>query len=175
MPKLVSPDICYKDSFVAAMREGLFLEPVREEKILLAETDFNEYLRQRYDLTQPHVNPDGSTSAKVPMTDFWLVEDEGFLGSLSVRHYLNDNLLKYGGHIGYAIRKSERRKGYGTLILNLALPCVKLLGLDKVLLTCNDDNAGSIRIIEGAGGVLENILPVPGSAVGKRRYWIEIK
>lgn len=173
MPKLVSPDIRWRDSYVEALREGLHLEPKSEEYISLIETDFDEYLRQRYDVSKPYINPDGSSSTRVPHSDFWLVEGDRFLGMINVRHHLNDNLLKFGGHIGYAVRASERRKGYGALMLQLALPKVKALGLDKVLLTCNDDNEGSARIIEGAGGVLENVVDMPG-APAKRRYWINL-
>lgn len=173
MPGLAAPHIRYRDSYVAALREGLYLQPKPEEYIRLIETDFDEYLRQRYDVSQPFIQPDGTPVPKVPSTDYWLVEGDRFLGHVSVRHTLTEPLLKYGGHIGYAVRKSERRKGYGALQLKLALPRVKEeLGLEKVLLTCDDNNLGSIAIIEGAGGVLENKLPVEGSDVLKRRYWI---
>lgn len=173
MPTLVSPHIRYRDSYAEALREGLYLQPKSEDYIRLVETDFDEYLRQRYDLSQPFIQPDGKAVKKVASTDYWLVEGDRFLGHVSVRHELPEHLLRFGGHIGYAVRKSERRKGYGALQLKLALPRVKKeLGLERVLLTCDDDNAGSIAIIEGAGGVLENKLPVEGSPVLKRRYWI---
>lgn len=98
----------------------------------------------------------------------------GFIGKVNIRHRLNKNLLKAGGHIGYTIRPSERRKGYGTLILRLALPKAKALGIKKALITCYEDNIGSRKIIEANGGVLEDTATT-NEGVVKRRYWITIK
>ena len=109
----------------------------------------------------------------MPATALWLVDNGEFIGSLSLRHRLNENLLKMGGHIGYSIRPSARKRGYGTKILELALPIAKSLGIDKVLVTCDDDNTGSAKIIEKNGGVLENKVEHEGKL--KRRYWIENK
>jgi len=97
---------------------------------------------------------------------------ERLVGVLKLRHYLNEFLEKHGGHIGYGIRPSERRKGYGDKILQLALPEAKKLGLEKVLLTCNDDNLGSISIIEKSGGILQDKIESGGKLT--RRYWINL-
>jgi predicted acetyltransferase len=109
---------------------------------------------------------------RVEETLFWLVEGPEFLGRLSVRHRLDAELLLAGGHIGYDIRPSKRRRGYGTEILRLALPEARRLGLARVLVTCDEDNEGSRRIIERNGGVLEDIVAVGGRSKRKRRYWI---
>ena len=85
--------------------------------------------------------------------------DNRIIGVIDVRHYLNDFLSEYGGHIGYAIRPSERRKGYATEMLRLALDYCKGLGLDKVMLGCYKDNLPSVRTIEKCGGVLEKEIP----------------
>jgi predicted acetyltransferase len=177
MADIVSPDRRYSGSYMEALREGLYLEREKdEEQLRLIGMGFDAYLQQRYDLKRPVIMPDGTAVQKVPQTDYWLVEGERFIGAVSVRHVLNDYLLKYGGHIGYAVRKNERRKGYGALQLKLVLPRVKKeLGLSRVLITCWDNNSSSIRIIEAAGGALENRLEEAGSAVLKRRYWVEIK
>lgn len=84
---------------------------------------------------------------------FWLVDDElnYFIGEITIRHKLNEVLERYGGHIGYGVRFSEWGKGYGTLMLELALVEAKKLGLSKVLITCDDKNIGSARVMEKNG------------------------
>jgi len=84
----------------------------------------------------------------VPHSTFWLINIENkILGVVNIRHRLNDNLLKEGGHIGYGIRPLERRKGYATKILELALIETKKMGITKVLVTCDEDNIGSEKTI----------------------------
>lgn len=106
---------------------------------------------------------------------FLLDEDrDRLLGAVNIRHYLNDSLLKEGGHIGDGIRPSERRKGYATEMIRLALLECKKLGIDKVLMTCDQDNIGSVRAIVKNGGVLENEF-VNAEGHVEQRYWISIK
>ena len=102
---------------------------------------------------------------------YWLVDDEQdyFIGEVAIRHRLNDALNLRGGHIGYVIRYNEWGKGYGTLMLKLALDKAKERGLDKVLITCNDSNTASARVMEKNGCILENVIDVEGQPV--RRYW----
>ena len=95
------------------------------------------------------------------------------VGAINIRHYLNDHLLKYGGHIGDGIRPSERRKGYATKMIALGLAECKKLGIDRVLLVCDKDNIGSKRSIIKNGGILENELLEDGKIV--ERYWIDVK
>ena len=96
------------------------------------------------------------------------------VGRVSIRHELNDYLLREGGHVGYGVVPSERRKGYAKEILRLTLPITKSLGLNRILLTCDDDNEGSSRTIEAHGGILENKVIEAGMTVAKRRYWIDL-
>ena len=173
-PKLILPDARYKDSYAAALREGLHLDPAKEEDIILVEKDLDAYFKKRNDMSRPVILPSGKQVKKLPQTDLWLVDNGKFLGMTSIRPQLNEHLLQRGGNIGYAVRKSERRKGYGVLILKLALPYVRTLGLDKVLITCHDQNTGSIKIIEGAGGVLQDKINVEGIPILERRYWIKL-
>ena len=117
--------------------------------------------------------PEGYVSA----TTLWMVDGDKFIGRVNIRHTLTDHLLRYGGHIGYTIRPSEQGKGYGRLQLALALDyCRAHLALDRVLITCNDDNVRSARVIEANGGVLENKVEnfEFGRNVLTRRYWIEL-
>jgi predicted acetyltransferase len=105
----------------------------------------------------------------VPCTFFWVVDDDDpgtYLGSLSIRHRLTPFLLEVGGHIGYSVRPSARRRGVATAALRAALPEASALGIDDVLVTCDDDNIGSARVIEANGGVLEDVRG------DKRRYWV---
>ena len=103
----------------------------------------------------------------MPCTYLWIVEGETFLGSLAIRHELNDFLLNEGGHIGYSVRPSARRSGHAAEALAAALPIARELGLTRVLLTCDEDNSGSRSTIEKNGGIYED------TRNGKRRYWVE--
>ena len=122
-------------------------------------------------LAEEHLTvPDPGGDGKVPCTYFWIVDGDGadeFVGYLALRHSLNAWLLEEGGHIGYSVRPSRRREGHATRALLLALDHAAMLGLDRVLVTADDDNLGSQRVITGAGGVYED------TSNGKRRYWID--
>ncbi|MBN1440519.1 MAG: GNAT family N-acetyltransferase [Anaerolineales bacterium] len=112
-------------------------------------------------------------SGFVPATLYFLTGGGGrILGAIHFRHELNDTLMRRGGHIGYGIRQSERRKGYATAMLRQLLEDVPSKGCRKVLLTCGDGNLGSIGAIERCGGVLENKAEREGEIL--RRYWITL-
>ena len=100
-------------------------------------------------------------------------ESQVFLGEISIRHRLTDALLRYGGHIGYGIRYSQWNKGYGTLLLKLALEKAREMGLHEVLTTCDDDNAASAKVMEKNGMELRDkvINIIDGQTVITRRYW----
>lgn len=100
--------------------------------------------------------------------------DHKLLGLLQVRHFFNDYLEKYGGHIGYSIRPSERRKGYAKEMLRMALPLCRQLGLERVLITCIDGNTGSEKTILANGGVYEFTVHEPNENVELKRFWITL-
>ena len=109
----------------------------------------------------------------VPSTFLFAFQGQRIVGRVSIRHGLNDFLLRVGGHIGYVVVPQFRRQGHATAILRLALHVAReKLGIDRVLVTCDDDNVGSIRTIEHNGGVLENVITGPDLDKPKRRYWI---
>lgn len=91
----------------------------------------------------------------VPSESYLLVreEDNKVVGMINLRIVLNDNLKEFGGHIGYSIRPSERRKGYNKINLYLMLKRCYELGLEEVLLDCNVDNLGSSKTMEALGGI----------------------
>lgn len=100
------------------------------------------------------------------------VEDDKLLGMIDIRHKLNEYLFNFGGHIGYSIRKSERRKGYAKKMLGQALGKCREMGLDKVLITCDKENIASASTIKSQGGVLENEVNEEDEIV--QRYWINL-
>jgi predicted acetyltransferase len=111
----------------------------------------------------------------VPNTFLVGVVDGQIVGRLSIRHRLNDFLERIGGHIGFGIIRSYRRRGYGTEMLKQALPICLSLGIKKALITCDIDNFGSQRVIEKCSGIFENVTNDSQLKVQKRRYWIDIK
>lgn len=129
--------------------------------------DFEYYL-DNLEIKEP-------VEGKVPDSTFFLLDEERkiLLGAVNIRHYLNDYLLQYGGHIGDGIRPSERRKGYGTKIIELALVECKKLGINRVLIVCDKNNIGSRKAIINNGGVLENEVVRENGSIDQR-YWIEI-
>lgn len=110
----------------------------------------------------------------VPSSEFWLVKDRRILARVSIRHRLNAGLEIEGGHIGYDVRPSERRKGYGTLMLRLALDEARKLGLRRVLITCDTDNIASAKIIEKNGGIFEGHEMSPRTGKQLNQYWVEL-
>ena len=96
------------------------------------------------------------------------------VGIIQIRHCLNDYLEKYGGHIGYSVAPSERRKGYATQMLKLVLPECAKLGIGKVLITCVQGNEGSKRTILNNGGIFESTVFDSEDGCWLERYWIEL-
>ncbi|MFH8606354.1 GNAT family N-acetyltransferase [Streptomyces sp. NPDC018029] len=103
----------------------------------------------------------------VPVTTLWYVDGADYFGRVSIRHTVATRFLReYGGHIGYDVRPTARRRGHATRMLLGCLPYAARLGLESVLVTCDTDNTGSRKVIEAAGGTFED------ERGGKLRYWI---
>src|ERR1700722_12433558 len=109
----------------------------------------------------------------VPAT--FLVADVGgtIVGRASIRHELNDFLEREAGHIGYCVLPGYRRRGYATNILVQSLTIIRSLGVDRVLIFCDDDNAGSAAVIESNGGELESVSRTAPSEPPQRPSWIK--
>ena len=128
--------------------------------------------RRYIELLTEHARGEKLPPGHVPSTFLFAFAGSSIVGRVAIRHSLNAYLERFGGHIGYVVVPEYRRRGYATAILGQSLGIARLkLGLTRVLLTCDDDNVGSIRTIEKNGGVFENIA-TPDGDKPKRRYWI---
>ena len=172
-PLLIQPDIKYEKSYLEALEEvkgdnlpdDTQLMTPREGESFAQFTQRLHSERKGIDLQKDYV----------PATTLWLVDNDEFIGRLQIRHILGtENLQKLHGHIGYYIRPSKRKQGYGSKILELGLKETKKLGIEKALITCNVDNVGSKKIIEKHGGVFEGEIEDTDKNTIKRRYWITV-
>jgi len=130
----------------------------------MSDSDFRSYLTRNINISLGV----GLEPAWTPQTKFWLLVNGRPVGIGKLRHYLNDNLRKIGGHIGYSIRPSERGKGLGIILLCEMLKKARALNIPRTLITCNDTNIASRRVIENNGGKLEKI------AGDECYYWIKL-
>lgn len=169
MLKLLKSSVQYKKGYIEAEKEFVRKDGRKNIDFKKLANDFEGFLRVRRDYERGEKLPKGH----VPTSFYWLVDGKKFIGEVNIRHRLTKNLQKMGGHIGYRVRPSERKKGFGKKILALALKKAKALKLKKVLLTCDDKNTGSWKIIESNGGVLKKKAQYKGKL--KRYYWIKIK
>ena len=102
----------------------------------------------------------------VPSTTLWWIQDDDYLGRIAIRHRLTPHLLEVGGHIGYDVRPSARRRGHATAMLRAALPVAHGLGIESALVTCDDTNTASRKVIEANGGVFDD------QRADKLRFWV---
>jgi predicted acetyltransferase len=119
-------------------------------------------------------DPATAPAGVLPYVDHWLLEDTTWIGLLTLRPNITPELMRSGGHIGYIIRPSRRRQGYGTALLRLGLAQARALGLTRVLLTCADTNLGSRKVIEANGGQLQDMIQIEAASPSVRRYWVTL-
>jgi predicted acetyltransferase len=169
MLRLDEPSLAHRQAFIEVLPEmyeaGEWPVPPDE----LAQK-FDEIIASIARARDPATCPAG----ELPHEDLWLMEGDTWVGLLTLRREIDDQLMRTGGHIGYVIRPTWRGRGYGTKLLALGLERARAYGLKRVLLTCDDDNAGSRKVIEANGGRLENIITIEGKEQPVRRYWIEL-
>ena len=184
MLRLSEPDPALRTSYVAALREldaegnGHFFAMVHAAEpgypganftaaTLTDPATFEEFCARTIAMARP-ASP--RPAGWVTGTYLWMVDDTAdgaeVVGRISLRHALTPWLLEVGGHIGYAVRPSARRRGHATRALALMLPVAAARGLDPVLVTCDEDNVASRKVIEANGGVLEDVRNT------KMRFWI---
>jgi predicted acetyltransferase len=171
VPILVDPDARFEESYREAIAE--FVAEGRSEELRAPSNHatFSSFVAELHAQAEGRDLPHGWVAG----TTWWLVDGDRFIGKVEVRHRLTDALRLRGGHVGYSIRPTMRRRGYGTLALSLALPRCLDLGLDRVLVTCDESNEASRRIIETNGGKLEDLVQVDDRAVPTMRYWIDVR
>lgn len=166
MPRLVRPSTLYQRSWLEAAAEPGYQPRWADGVDLAALADPQRFTRYVDDQLADADEETPRPRSFVPSTHLWYVDGEQFLGRLSIRHRLNAWLHDYGGHVGYDVRPSARRRGYATLMLRESLPWAARLGIDPALVTCDTTNDASRKVIEAAGGVFENEFD------GKLRYWV---
>lgn len=170
MPRLVLPHSQYKDSYISALdeftKEDLWPDLDREFLLYRFEDYIDEFEKTRKGLGLP--------LGWVAATEYWWVEDDRFIGRIDIRHRLTDALKKFGGHIGYEIRKSQRGKGHGKAMLKAVLIQAKEMGIDKALITCDSVNIASQKVILSAGGKLQDEIVNEGREFPTQRYWVEL-
>lgn len=169
--KLILPDRKYLDSYIEACDEISKYSP-NEERIY----SYSEDMFEKFELRRQGI---GLKPGYVADTHLWLVEGDEFIGAVGIRHQLNKKLLGYGGTIGYGVRYFKRNKGYCTKMLSLTLKyCNEVLGMTKVMITCNVDNYASEKVMLNNGAVFAGIIDAAdddGNPVKIKKYWINIK
>lgn len=172
MPELVRPTTAVRESFLTAMREFATEGRVNDDSILGADlrTRWTQWSTvEGFETYVEKVRAEEHTPPRpdwVPCTTRWYVDGAEYLGRLAIRHRLTPHLVDAGGHIGYDVRPSARRRGHATAMLSAGLAVAGGLGITSALLTCDVDNVASRTIIERAGGVFEDQRGV------KLRYWV---
>lgn len=168
---LVKPDLSYADEIIKYKEESLKENPIINgsaglDRFSSIEIWFEELKKRSCEDTVPEGFVPSSTYLGVREKDNYIV------GMIDIRHYLNEYLTQAGGHIGYGVRKTERNKGYAKQMLKLALEKCKELKIKKVLITCDEDNIASEKVILSANAKLEDIRNVDGE--NKKRFWIDL-
>ena len=169
---LVKPDLSYADEIIKYKEESLAESPIINgsaglDRFSSIEVWLEELKKRSCEDTVPKGLVPSSTYLGVREKDNYIV------GMIDIRHYLNEYLTQAGGHIGYGVRKTERNKGYAKQMLKLALEKCKELKIKKVLITCDEDNIASEKVILSANAKLEDIRNVDGE--NKKRFWIDLQ
>ena len=169
---LVKPDLSYADEIIKYKEESLAESPIINgsaglDRFSSIEIWFEELKKRSCEDTVPKGLVPSSTYLGVREKDNYIV------GMIDIRHYLNEYLTQVGGHIGYGVRKTERNKGYAKQMLKLALEKCKELKIKKVLITCDEDNIASEKVILSVNAKLEDIRNVDGE--NKKRFWIDLQ
>ncbi len=169
--KLIEPVVGLKTEFLAMAEEFKTEGADTINGIGCIDTgDFENSIK----LAKDHVHGIGLPEGWVPASTYWLFHNGLIIGTCHLRHKLNDFLKNYGGHIGYSVRPSQRGKGYGTQMLTLSLEKGRALGIERVLVTCGDDNIASARVIEKNNGKLADKVKTQYVEFLIRRYWIDL-
>ena len=167
--KLVKLSPAYREQLFDMMGEWLAVEQ-HFSPYAIRRNDYRDF-----DYYLEHLEITEEQDGRVPDSTFFCLDTDRniFVGAVNIRHYLNDELLETGGHIGDGVRPSDGRKGCATAMIGLALEECRKLGITRVLITCDKDNIGSAKSIMNNGGILENEV-VNEDGELEQRYWIDL-
>lgn len=169
---LEKPNLNRKDSYLKYVDECRQKDAELVPFVLKFPTDdFEAFLRVFEDCENGIGLPEGF----VPHVTYWLVVDEEVVGVSNLRLRLTESLLRLGGHIGYGVKPSARRKGFATLMLRETLVKAKEYGIDPCMVTCNKENIASAKTILNNGGVLDSEEYLDEIKETIQRYWIKLK
>ncbi|QRG68786.1 GNAT family N-acetyltransferase [Brevibacillus choshinensis] len=168
---LARPSLEYHEEYMAFYQEWKQSgEPIVPWIVDKDPSDFPAYLRY----LEEEDKGENLKPGWVANSTYWLVNEQGKIaGAVNIRHELSERLLHTGGHIGYGVVPSQRRKGYATAILDQSLQLSRELGLKRVLVVCDEGNIGSEKTIVKNGGVFESAFTEEDGNV-VRRFWIEL-
>jgi predicted acetyltransferase len=174
VPELILPTLRLRDSWLEARDEwgrGVHQpgSELHSDDEVDTEAGFSAWIGRLADEGNEALPP---AAGRVHADYWWIAERGTYLGCITLRHALTDFLLRAGGHVGYAVRPSARGGGLAAWALRMTFPRARNLGIDRLLVTCDDSNAASARTIENTGGVLEDLR---WTELGlTRRYWISL-
>jgi len=151
------------------MKELLSNDKIQNDYLYKITQDFDSFVN--FQIAQ--AKEESVTIGDVSKTQYWLVKDNEVIGQGVLHHKLNRDLENHGGHIGYSIRPSFRRQGYGTILLQMMLDKAKEFGLKQVLLAVKEENVPSIKMIENIGGVFKERTKNEDK-IGYLLYWINL-
>jgi predicted acetyltransferase len=174
MPEIVRPTVSLHDSWLASRDEwgrgvhqdGSGLHPEDDVDTIAGFSAWVGRLLAEGDTSIP------VAAGRVHCDYLWIVEDDEYLGVIALRHALTEFLLRAGGHVGYGVRPTARGRGLAAWALHAILPRAREIGLERLLVTCDDTNLASARTIEKVGGVLEDVRETELGLT--RRYWIAL-
>lgn len=175
MPKLIEPDVRVHDSFLEAMAEFRAEGRGDSGDDTMVGTEMREFgsswstpngFETFVAVLRARASGEHLLAGFVPCTTLWWVDGDTYLGRIAIRHGLTPRLLEVGGHIGYDVRPTARRRGHATAMLRAALPVARSIGIESALVTCDTTNVASRRVIESCGGQLDD------QRSGKLRFWV---
>ncbi|MBO7573663.1 MAG: GNAT family N-acetyltransferase [Bacilli bacterium] len=172
---LIKPSIAYKEQILDMVKEWAHYNathPTDPSPRSIFNKDYSNFEKYLDEFKQEEINPQPGF---VPATTYFALDKERdvIVGAIQIRHFLNEHLRNSGGHIGDGVRPSERRKGYATEMIHHALKICKEMGIDRMMISCNESNIGSKKSILNNGGIFERTVSEDDEKL--EIYWIDNK
>jgi predicted acetyltransferase len=167
------PSMNEKEKFVEYIKEYRFDNPNAKPLGCTENINYEEWLKK----IDKERNGIDLEEGRVPSTVYFLMDaNDRILAHISIRHSIDNDFLRlYGGHIGYGVRPSERKKEYATIMLHLALIKCKELGIDDVMISCKESNIASAKTIENNFGVQKELIYIEDEKMNFKKYWINVE